>query len=253
MALILYFVFWSLYEISYELWACHNYLIKSDERLILLAVTTFCFNVFSVFLGVLLFYMVEKMTQPVQDEYYDPILKRHVPFFVYLANCKHVIEYINKGESLQFSGELDQRLRVSPPGSPPSELNSRMGTIETEENDNKESPPLPNSRLVRSTEPNIFAMNKLSTKSDSNLMDETNDDLALQKKLITSNSPKNHNYPDLVKSVAKMSSSTHSLKNSRRSNHRSVLLDRELYRAEDIYSKIKADSKYNAKTVKLAF
>eukprot|EP00353_Schmidingerella_taraikaensis_P006157 CAMPEP_0185571550 /NCGR_PEP_ID=MMETSP0434-20130131/3594_1 /TAXON_ID=626734 ORGANISM="Favella taraikaensis, Strain Fe Narragansett Bay" /NCGR_SAMPLE_ID=MMETSP0434 /ASSEMBLY_ACC=CAM_ASM_000379 /LENGTH=48 /DNA_ID= /DNA_START= /DNA_END= /DNA_ORIENTATION= len=38
------------------------------------------------------------MTHPVQDEYYDPVLKRHVPFFVYLANCKHVIDYLHKGD-----------------------------------------------------------------------------------------------------------------------------------------------------------
>ena len=55
---------------------------------------TLCYNISSVGLAILLFYMIEKMTDPVQDEYFDPVLKRHVPFFVYLANCKLVLNYI---------------------------------------------------------------------------------------------------------------------------------------------------------------
>jgi len=99
-ALSLYFFFWTLYEITYEVYAfdSHHTEGQSDLKLTALAIVTLCFNVFSVFLGVLLFYMVEKMTHPVQDEYYDPVLKRHVPFFVYLANCKHVIDYLHKGD-----------------------------------------------------------------------------------------------------------------------------------------------------------
>ena len=67
-----------------------------SAKLTVLAALTLCLNISSVVLAVLLFYMIDKMTCPVQDEYYDVNLCRHVPFFVYLANCKHVIEYRGK-------------------------------------------------------------------------------------------------------------------------------------------------------------
>ena len=38
-----------------------------------------------------------------------------------------------------------------------------------------------------------------------------------------------------------------------RSKGTTVALDRELFRAEDTYTKIREDQKYNAKTIKLAF
>ena len=102
--LSLYWLGWALYESSYTLfeWDEHYVPGKADTKLILLAVFTILYNTCSVFLGLLLFYMVDKMTQPVADEYYDPVMKRHVPFFVYLANCKLAIEFTNKG------GRLDQ-------------------------------------------------------------------------------------------------------------------------------------------------
>ena len=50
-------------------------------------------------LSFVLFYMVEKMTHPVQDDFYDISLKRNVPFFVYLSNCKIIIEQYERTQS----------------------------------------------------------------------------------------------------------------------------------------------------------
>ena len=112
--LSLYWLGWALYESSYTLfeWDMHYEPGQPDTKLILLAVFTILYNTFSVFLGLLLFYMVDKMTHPVADEYYDPVMKRQVPFFVYLANCKLAIEYTNKGGRLDIedyiAGRQDQ-------------------------------------------------------------------------------------------------------------------------------------------------
>ena len=88
-ALALYFFWWALYEVAYYFWVLDPNAKTgvSDKRLVILAVIELCFNTFSCVLSGVLFYMVDKMTVMVQDEYFDPILKRHVPFFVYLANC----------------------------------------------------------------------------------------------------------------------------------------------------------------------
>ena len=96
-ALCLYFFWWMAYEISYELWEFDtDYKYgHTDTKLTNLAIITLCYNFFSIFLGLLLFYMVLKMTHPVHDEYYDPVLKRYVPFFVYLASCKHVVDHFD--------------------------------------------------------------------------------------------------------------------------------------------------------------
>lgn len=94
-ALALYFFWWALYEVAYYFWVLDPNAKTgvSDKRLVILAVIELCFNTFSCVLSGVLFYMVDKMTVMVQDEYFDPILKRHVPFFVYLANCKLVLEH----------------------------------------------------------------------------------------------------------------------------------------------------------------
>ena len=93
-----YYVFWAAYEVCFNIFEFDNDYVwgENDAKLTLLAVISLLFNTFSVFLGLLLFYMVEKMTHPVIDAYYDPILKRQVPFFVYLANFKLVIDQFEK-------------------------------------------------------------------------------------------------------------------------------------------------------------
>ena len=62
--------------------------ILEDRKLKILAASELCYNLSSVFLGFVLFRMIDKITNEVQEEYFDPVLKRHVTFFVYLANCK---------------------------------------------------------------------------------------------------------------------------------------------------------------------
>ena len=61
----------------------------------MLAASELCYNLSSVFLGLFLFRIMDKMTSEVQEEYFDPVLKRHVAFFVYLSNCKLIHEYID--------------------------------------------------------------------------------------------------------------------------------------------------------------
>lgn len=99
LALALYIVGLVAHEVSFDLWSFDTDYQKNipDTKLTLFAAITLCNNIFSVFLGLLLFYMIAKMTHPVLDEYYDPVLKRHVPFFVYLANCKHMIDHFEHG------------------------------------------------------------------------------------------------------------------------------------------------------------
>ena len=96
----LYFFWWAVYEISFSVWLNDTDYQEGvpDAKLTALAAITFCFNCCSVLLGFLLFYMIGKMTKPVQDQFYDPVLKRNVPFFVYLANCKQVIENVRRLE-----------------------------------------------------------------------------------------------------------------------------------------------------------
>ena len=88
--LSIYYLMWAAYEVTYTTWMLdpnskHDI---SDNKLKVLAVVELLFNIVSVFLGCLLFYMVDRMTRPVEECYFDPILKRHVPFFVHLANTK---------------------------------------------------------------------------------------------------------------------------------------------------------------------
>ena len=51
------------------------------------------------------------MTHPVSDDYYDLSLKRNVPFFVYLANCKIILEQF---ERLQTNSALSSPCIASP-------------------------------------------------------------------------------------------------------------------------------------------
>ena len=61
--------------------------------MVFFAVSVLVYNIFSIILNVLIFYMMDHITRNIQDEYYDVVLKRNVPFFVYLANCKTTKEY----------------------------------------------------------------------------------------------------------------------------------------------------------------
>ena len=62
-----------------------------------------------MFLGVILFFMVQKMTEPIDDAFYDPVLKRNVPFFVYMANCKLVLLHMEKKS--QYSSRSADKLK----------------------------------------------------------------------------------------------------------------------------------------------
>jgi len=73
----------------------------TDATLRTLSAIELIFNVSSVFLGIYLFYMIDKMSEKVTDENYDPILKRNVPFFVFLGNCKLVAEHIEKNGGVE--------------------------------------------------------------------------------------------------------------------------------------------------------
>ena len=60
-ALVSYFLLWTVYEISYTFWMLdpnskHN---MGDTKLKVLAAVEFIFNLVSVFLGCLLFYMLD--------------------------------------------------------------------------------------------------------------------------------------------------------------------------------------------------
>ena len=144
-SLSFYWVFWGAYEVTYVVFQLDTKWKPGEEdtNLVLLSVMTLCFNISSVFLAILLFYMVEKMTHPVQDEYFDPVLKRHVPFFVYLANCKLVLNYISQG------GNLDQQ-QMDTPLQTITSPNTR--SVISEDNEDFEVSTLrPRSRLGRST------------------------------------------------------------------------------------------------------
>ena len=65
-----------------------------DTKLRMLAITSAIWNFSSVLISSLLFYMIDKMTLQVEDAFYDPRLKRTVPFFVYLANCKLALKSV---------------------------------------------------------------------------------------------------------------------------------------------------------------
>lgn len=89
-AMFLYYFWWSAYEIAFIEWMTDPE--KSGDattrKLRALAAIELLFNTFSVMLSVLLFYMIDKMTQPIHKVFHDPISARPVPFFVYLTNVK---------------------------------------------------------------------------------------------------------------------------------------------------------------------
>ena len=60
-----YYTMWAAYEVTYTAWLLdpNSQHDISDSKLILLAVVELLFNIISVFLGCLLFYMVDHMTR----------------------------------------------------------------------------------------------------------------------------------------------------------------------------------------------
>ena len=129
--LSIYYLMWGAYEITYTFWILDPNSKRdfTDTKLKMLAIVELTFNVVSVFLGCLLFYMVDRMTRLVEECYFDPILKRHVPFFVHLANTKLISQHTSEqqdvataclttGVSMTFHPNPNSG---SPVPSPPSE------------------------------------------------------------------------------------------------------------------------------------
>ena len=82
-ALTAYYFMWAFYEIWFTVYIYDD---SSEGDTIVLAVSTLIYNISSIIVSLLLFHMILGMTQHVTDDYFDPVLKRHVPFFVYIAN-----------------------------------------------------------------------------------------------------------------------------------------------------------------------
>ena len=165
----------------------------------MLAVLTLCLNISSVVLGVLLFYMVEKMTSPVQDEYYDPNLKRHVPFFVYLANRKHVIEYKLK---LASGEQQESQLSLSRVRRPESNQNSFLADNKSQDGGGQQAlSPRNESRLVRSNEiDHLLQTNRMSSRESpqENRMSNT---LGQESKLREFNMIRSHDHESSYREV----------------------------------------------------
>ena len=60
-----YFILWIAYEITYGIWSIDPNAEKgkSDIKLLTLAVVELCFNLISVFLSCILFYMLDHITR----------------------------------------------------------------------------------------------------------------------------------------------------------------------------------------------
>ena len=88
--------FYVINEICYLMWLHDSNLNDNveDNKLRMLAITSACWNFSSVLISAILFYMIDKMTLQVEDAFYDPGLKRTVPFFVYIANCKLALKSV---------------------------------------------------------------------------------------------------------------------------------------------------------------
>ena len=226
--LSIYYLMWAAYEIAYTVWILDPNSKRNftDTKLKMLAIVELTFNVVSVFLGCLLFYMVDRMTRPVEECYFDPILKRHVPFFVHLANtklishqitteqpdataCQHIL---TTGASMTFAPNPNSG---SPLPSPPSEPASFDHFGEQQQDESS----LENTH-------NMMATTKHSTHSAALVVSQ----MTLQHSRATRQS-------------------AHSV--TRRGTQLTAL-DRELIRSEETYSQMRAEVKWNRKIVKLA-
>ena len=92
---------WVFYEIMYTSWMYdpNSKHAISDTNLKVLCAVELAFNVISVFLSCLLFRMLDHITRPVEECYFDPVLLHHVPFFVYLANSLLIKQHNESGRS----------------------------------------------------------------------------------------------------------------------------------------------------------
>ena len=101
----LFLLFYIINETYYLMWLNDPNVDDNveDNVLRMLAITSACWNFSSVGISSILFYMIDKMTLKVEDAFYDPGLKRTVPFFVYLANCKLALKSVQQPISMQES------------------------------------------------------------------------------------------------------------------------------------------------------
>lgn len=240
--IFVYYFFWATQQVSFIIYELDNHyeLGKHSAKLTVLAVLTLCLNISSVVLGVLLFYMVEKMTHPVQDEYYDPNLKRHVPFFVYLANRKHVIEYKSK---LASGDQQESYFSLSRVRRPESNQNSIL--VENKSNDGGQalSPPKSESRLVRSNEVDHLLQTTRMSSRESPQENRMSNTLGQESRLRDFAMIRSHDHESSLREVREISRVGKSQRSngSVRSKGTTVALDRELFRAEDTYTKIRED------------
>ena len=74
--LLCYYSMWASYEVTYTLWLLDPNAEEeiSDTKLKVLASVELMYNVISVFLSCLLFRMVDHITRPVEECYFDPNL-----------------------------------------------------------------------------------------------------------------------------------------------------------------------------------
>ena len=136
---------WAAYEVTYTYWLFDPNSKEdiSDTKLRVLASVELLYNVISVFLSCLLFRMVDHITRPVEECYFDPHLQHHVPFFVYLANCKLIKQHNQdsptalltasncKTEVSTSQNNPNRNNSGSPMHSPPSEYHfSEHGALE---------------------------------------------------------------------------------------------------------------------------
>ena len=108
--LLCYYSMWASYEVTYTVWLLDPNSEEeiSDTKLKVLASIELMYNVISVFLSCLLFRMVDHMTRPVEERYFDPNLQHHVPFFVHLANCKLIKQHSQETPSALLTASNTQ-------------------------------------------------------------------------------------------------------------------------------------------------
>ena len=94
-AICSYYALWVAQEIAFIIWLKDDRKkFITDGKLIALAAIELLFNLSSVMLEALLFWMLNKMTMVgVEQDHFNPILQRKVPLFVYISHCMLFEEY----------------------------------------------------------------------------------------------------------------------------------------------------------------
>ena len=90
------FLFQLLYELALLTWVVID---KTDSKpshntLIFLATCELGVSTTSVFTGILLCYMMDRMTDKPEENFVEPVLARKVPFFVHLTAIKLLNDYL---------------------------------------------------------------------------------------------------------------------------------------------------------------